>query len=213
MLQARGVSELSELRQTSLGAIILTGGGGRRLVRNKGCLRVGSVPIVERVVRALRPLTKWIVSVGDGLLPPGLELPVIPDEKPSEGPLQAICTGLRALDAELAIVVAWDMPFVSTRLLDGLVELAEGFDAVVPRLADRPEPLCAVYRRTCQLAMERAVAAGERAPKAVLDDLVVRWVEDEELAKYEKPRVLLMSVNTPEDLVEARQVVTKRARG
>jgi molybdopterin-guanine dinucleotide biosynthesis protein A len=82
------------------------------------------------------------------------------DERPDEGPMAGIATGLGAVKAEYALVVACDMPFVDPDLVEYLFERASGHDAAVPRPDEWFQTTQAVYRAepmvaACEDALER----------------------------------------------------------
>lgn len=196
----------------ALGVAILAGGKGQRLRPDKGCLLVQGTPIVTRVVAAARSLTDQVLIVGSAPLPPGLAVPVAPDEGTVCGPARGLWTALRTLKTTLVVLLAWDMPFVEPGLLRYLAGLAGGHDAVAPRVAGRPQPLCAVYSRSCLPALESLLACaasrGGRGPSltGLLERLRVRWVEEEELAPFGSLERLFFNINTPEDLARAQEL-------
>lgn len=189
------------------GAIILAGGQGRRLAKDKGLLPVGGMPIVERVVRAARAVVGDVVVVGESCLPRGLNVPVVADETPGGGPAHGLWVGLRALEQPVAALVAWDMPFVTAELLGYLVEALEtGQDnqAAVPRLGGRPQPLCAAYRKSCIQVLETMQRGVNVAMSDLLARIRVNWVDAQEFARFGDPEKLLFNVNTRQDLELAR---------
>jgi len=188
----------------SAGAIVLAGGRGSRLSRDKGCLLVGGAPIVARVVAAATAVCERVIVVGDAPLPEGLGVTAVADATPGGGPVQALGTGLRALGTPLCVLLAWDMPFVSAELLGHLVANADAFEAVVPRIGGRPQPLCAVYARACLPLIEALDEGRNVAMRDFVARLRVRWVEEDEVRPFGDPARLFLNVNTDEDLARAR---------
>jgi len=120
---------------------------------------------------------------------------VIPDLFPGEGPLGGIITALRDSSAEWNLIVACDMPEIDAPLLTRLIDLAgrSDTDVLLPLTAERrPEPLCAVYRRTCLDVLEKAFAGGTRKVTAALEAVRTLRLPMEEVAQFQ-------NVNTPED--------------
>ena len=107
------------------------------------------------------------------------------------------------------LVVAWDMPFVETGLLQALVTRAGGaeFSAVVPE-SHSPvgcEPFCALYRIAALPAIEAYLASGGGAAHSFLRELAgVSWLPIREVARFGDPARLFFSVNTAADLDRAR---------
>jgi molybdopterin-guanine dinucleotide biosynthesis protein A len=106
------------------------------------------------------------------------------------------------------LVVAWDMPFVSSPLLAALRALGEaGHDAAVAeREATRHvEPLCAWYAPACIAPIERALDAGQRRAIAFFDTVRVARMPAHEVAAFGSAERLFMNVNSPAELALAER--------
>jgi len=184
--------------------LILAGGESSRL--NDKCWQsVGGVPMITRVLQAVAPVTDQVLVVGGDQAPNGIQS--VPDEQPGTGPLAAIATGMRAAAADLYLVASCDIPFITTELLQYLVDAARGVDAVVPTVADRDQPLCAVYARGCLPAIGQALSSGRRRVDSFFADVQVRRIAEAELAQFGSPERLFFNVNTPHDLAQAQQMI------
>jgi molybdopterin-guanine dinucleotide biosynthesis protein A len=73
--------------------------------------------------------------------------------------LGGLHAALSATSAEWNVLVACDMPAVTSQLLEELLAAAEasGADALVPETAGGLEPLCAVYHARLLPAVEAAI--------------------------------------------------------
>jgi molybdopterin-guanine dinucleotide biosynthesis protein A len=149
-------------------AAILAGGQARRLDgQDKSALPIAGVPVLDRQLAALRRLTSRIVIVGG---PPDrydrVGIPVVPDLLPDIGPLGGLYTALRGA-SERIIVLACDLPFVTTPFLECLLRTGRDADATVPRTADGLHPLCASYAADAAPRIRRLIDEGVRlAPSA-----------------------------------------------
>jgi len=108
-----------------------------------------------------------------------------PDERPDYGPMAGIATGLGAVDAEYAFVVACDMPFVDPGFVEFLFGRASGHDAAVPRPDEWFQTTQAVYRAgpmaaACATALDR----GEGRIVEPLFDLDYVVVDREEILAH-----------------------------
>ena len=117
------------------------------------------------------------------------------------GPLAGIHAALVHSPAELNLMLAVDMPFVSTELLAFLLAAAEDNDAIitVPRAGKGLQPLCAVYRRGFSLAAEQALRAGKYKIDAAFSSVSIRVIEEGELAAAGFSEQSFFNVNTPQD--------------
>jgi molybdopterin-guanine dinucleotide biosynthesis protein A len=194
------------MERPHIAGLLLAGGRGRRLDRAKGWREVGGIPIVRRVLAALSAVTDEVVAVGDADLLGDSGVRCVADATPGAGPLAAILTGMRSLSAGRYVVVAWDMPFVTVDLLGHLIAACQDVDAVVPHVGGRDQPLCAVYAQSCRPAIEQTLAQGIARVGAFLELVAVTRLTEEALTGFGDPDRLFLNVNTPADLVRARQL-------
>lgn len=181
-----------------LGAV-LTGGASRRMGRTKALIDVDGRPMAGRVIAALEGAGCVTVTAigGDPRELAALDVAVIADDHPGEGPLGGIATALRSCgshpDADV-LVVACDLPFVGAGDLDRLVAAARtrpDVDALVARTSRR-EPGCVLWRPSSHAVVHSAFDGGERAVHRVLDVLRV--------ADVDLPERSLRNINAPGDL-------------
>jgi molybdopterin-guanine dinucleotide biosynthesis protein A len=191
---------MNQLQQVA-SAIVLAGGQSRRMGRDKALIDYRGRPIIAHVVDTLRALSDDIVAVSNR---PDLYSPfgarVVPDYEPPCGPLGGIAVGLQAALHPLAVVVACDMPFLDVTLLRWLIDLADGYDAVVPQTGAEFEPLHAVYRRECYSPMVQRIERGERRVISFFADVRLRPVPEPEWRALDPAGRSLVNLNTPDDL-------------
>jgi len=125
---------------------------------------------------------------------------VVADYDPPCGPLGGMAAGLRAMDSELAIVVACDMPFLDVTLLRWLIDQVEGYDAVVPKTGAEYEPLHAVYRRTCTNPIVQRLEQGDRRIISFFADVRVHAIEEAAWRVIDPAGRSMVNLNTPGDL-------------
>jgi molybdopterin-guanine dinucleotide biosynthesis protein A len=132
---------------------------------------------------------------------------VVPDIFPGCGPLAGIHAALVHSPAELNLMLAVDMPFVSPELLAFLFAVAEDEAnhaiITVPRTSKGFQPLCAVYRREFSMAAEQALRAGKYKIDAAFSGLSIRVIEEAELAAAGFSERSFFNVNTPQDRLAA----------
>lgn len=175
---------------------------------DKSLLPFAGVPLARLVSERFRPhVEEVILVVADPRPYEGFGTRVVTDVLPGRGPLGGLYTGLLASRADLNAVVACDMPFASPDLAARLADLAGGFDAVVPVVGGRWEPLHAVYAVSCLPAAE-ALLAGGGTPGLVdlLERLRVNLVALEEMDPAGRWATVFFNTNTPRDLEEARRL-------
>lgn len=191
----------------SITGVILAGGKNRRMGQAKALLKIDGQAIIKRVAGILKGITGEIMIISNDLeLYQPLGYPVVSDIHPGRGPLGGIYTGLVHSGARYILVAACDMPFLDASIALALLGRREGYDLIVPRIGGYPEPLFAVYGRTCLGPMEENLLAGRLKITDIFARLKVCYVEEEELAALPRVRESFFNVNTPEDLAVARKI-------
>ena len=170
---------------------VLAGGRSRRMGQDKGRLLWEGVPLVRHQWQRLEGLVPQSVVVGGEYR--DLGLPCVADDHPGEGPLGGILTALDHGGG--ALILAVDMPRVSTATLAALFRLPLA-DAVVPRHADgRIQPLAALYRATALPKLRAVFDRGTRRVVDALASLDVAW--------FDTPGEEFGAMNTPTQYEEA----------
>ena len=190
------------------GAVLL-GGESRRMGSDKARLRVGGVACATRVARALGEVcgTVWLVG---GARPEDAPGRPVPDPPGPRCALRGLVAALEASQAEHVLVVATDLPLVTPRFLRALAS-AQPADALVPRDAAGPHPLCARYRRAAALGPARARLAGQDLSlQGLLAALDTRWLEGDPLRDADPDGTALLNVNTPDDLRRVEALLAGR---
>ena len=207
-------------------SIVLAGGKSSRFGWNKVLETINDKSLVQLVVDRLATISREIILVTaredcptSPSLCPALKLtaqicPALPtirtveDIYPGKGPLGGIYTGLVVSSCLRAIVVGCDMPFVSVGLLSYMSQLNQSFDAVVPRIGDLTEPLCAVYSKNCLASIHSLLERNELGVRELFNMVRVRYVEEDEINRFDPEHLSFFNINTQADLDKARRLVS-----
>lgn len=195
---------------------MLAGGRSSRMGTDKAQLRLGGVSLLDHAMAAAQA-AGFAVSVSVAAdssqlaLPAERAIPVVPDTDPELGPLGGMVSALEALAGSTPRPVLFlpvDVPLLPAEFLSWLWRRALSTDAsaVVPRVAGREQPLCAVYMSTLADPLRRQIAGGERkvtralrhaAPEHNLDCFDVEAVAP--FMGWFRPQRWFTNVNTPEE--------------
>ncbi|WP_299058250.1 GNAT family N-acetyltransferase [uncultured Nocardioides sp.] len=183
---------------STLGAIVLTGGGARRLGGTpKAALRRGDVTLLDLALAAVSDADE-VVVVGDAV-PERPALRTVREDPPGGGPGAGILAGLDAVPGVNAVVVlAVDMPGVTRATLGRLREAAEGGDGAVLLGADR--------RRQLAMVLDAARLRDARPPGPAEGLPVHRLLAGLDLAEVEPEDDEGVDVDTPADLAAVRGI-------
>jgi molybdopterin-guanine dinucleotide biosynthesis protein A len=197
-------------------SIILAGGRSSRLGREKLAEVIAGKSLIERAISSLISLSQEIlIVISQKQARSSLSLYTYPEAKtvvdlyPAKGSLIGIYTGLVHSSNFLNVVVACDMPFLNLELLCYMVKIAPGFDVIIPRIDDQMEPLHAVYSKNCLRPMESLIKQDNLKVTAFFHSVKVRYVEKEELDRFDPERLSFFNINTEADLKRARMLAAR----
>jgi molybdopterin-guanine dinucleotide biosynthesis protein A len=197
-----------------LSCIVLAGGRGLRLGRNKALEQIDLQTLIQRSVSRLLFLdTEIIVVTGPHNTDLGLEnfsnVRMVIDAFPGRGPLVGIYTGLLNSRSDRNLVTACDMPFVNPDLLRYMAERAAGYDAVVPRVGQEVEPLHAIYGKNCLPQVKYLLDEGTYSVTELFRRVRVRYVEAEEINRFDPEHRSFFNINNEDDLSLAWEAVNR----
>ena len=183
---------------------VLAGGRSRRMGRDKATLRVAGEPMLTRQVRLLQEAGANEVLISHHPDRPLADLGYLPNTRwvldpPGEiGPLGGLGEVLRTAKFGRVLVVAIDLPALTTGFLRNLLASSTMEIGAVCRSGTGWEPLVAVYPRRALVAIDTAIASNEWACQAV----VQRGLTEGWLAEFHpQPEALaeLTNWNYPDD--------------
>ena len=195
-------------------AAIIAGGQAKRLGRlDKWALNVGGQRIIDRQLAVLGGVAEHILVVSsDPHRFRSLGLRACADLIPGAGPLSGVYTALVRAPTEHTVVVACDLPFLTTSFLRHLVTRVGRTDAAVPRTAAGPQPLCAVYARSCIGPIRSRLERGAFQVSALEQAIRVTHIDAPEIAPFDPHDTLFLNVNTPGDHRRARALTDEAPR-
>jgi molybdenum cofactor guanylyltransferase len=199
-----------------ISSIILAGGKSTRLGHDKVLETVGNTSLLEQVISRIDPLSKEIIIVTANertfaQLASRPKIKVVSDIIPGQGSLGGIYTGLVKSDSFYNLVVATDMPFVNTSLLKYMIGICEGFDFVLPRVNGLFEPLHAIYSKNCIVPIESILNKGSKVIVELFNYVKVKYIEAEEVDKFDPQHLSFFNINTKEELELAKKIAAGAA--
>lgn len=194
-----------------ISSVILAGGKSLRLGHDKITEKVGNVTLLEKVISRIDSLSKDIVIVtaeerSFKEFADNKKIKTLADIFPGRGSLGGIYTGLKKSETFYNLVIAADMPFLNGELLAYMTEVAEGFDFVIPKIGTFFEPLHAIYSKNCVTPIETMIRKTRRVIIELFDFVKVRYVEAEEIDRFDPEHLSFFNINTVEDLELARKI-------
>ena len=179
--------------------------------RPKAGLDFGGVPLLTRIVSELKRRFDEIVIVAAPASAgqPRIQVAgvkMVHDEAAFEGPLDALRRGLDALGHQVAFACSCDLPLLNADVAAALVAMIADFDAVIPEVGGKLQPLHAVYRKQCARKIESLAVGGEKRLTAIAAAVNARKVDEDEVRKIDPQLLSFFNVNTPEDYRRALEI-------
>jgi molybdopterin-guanine dinucleotide biosynthesis protein A len=183
-----------------------------RLGRIKALEIINRQSLIERTVDCLSSLGHSVLVVTsqeqfDVIAASRLKGKVMVDLYPGKGALGGIYTGLASADSCYSLVVGCDMPFLNRNLLRYLIDLAPGFDAVIPRIDGMYEPLHAVYSRSCLASISELMEQDSLGISQLFGLVNTRYVDKDEIARFDPQFLSFFNINTLNDLRKAKEII------
>lgn len=198
----------------SFSVIILAGGFGRRLGRDKATTEAGGRPLLHWSALAAAQVTDDIVVARrpDQQFPPldGVDWRETVDHRHDRGPLAGLEAALPLIRHDLAVAVACDMPFLQPGLLRAVAAACEEAAIAMPRIDGVAQPLLAAYRASIVPQATRLLDEGDGRIRALLPLVEHRILDVEELRVHDPKLQSFTNVNQPEDLGAVEQALTQR---
>ena len=195
----------------SFSVIILAGGFGRRLGRDKATTEAGGRPLLHWSVRAASEVSDDIVVAKR----PDQQFPALGsvvwseavDHRRDRGPLAGLEAALPLIKHDLAVAVACDMPFLRPELLSAVAASCIAVEIAMPRIDGFAQPLLAAYRPSIVPQATRLLDEGDGRIRALLPLVGHRLLEVDELRVHDPELESFTNVNRPEDLDAVEQTL------
>ena len=149
-------------------ALVVAGGAARRMGGvDKVSVPVDGVTLLDRALMAVAN-AEHVVCVGP-TRPTAIPVAWVHERPEGGGPAAAVAAGLHALEAPIVAVVAGDMPFVTSSVVESLIAACVDRDAAVG-VDDQGQwqPLLAGYRTAALRSVLADDPAGESLLRRVL---------------------------------------------
>ena len=167
--------------------------------RDKAFLEFEGEPLWRRQLGTLSRLSPVQLMLSGSPRTEWSDFEIVADAIPEAGPLAGVAAALQKCAMPLLVVLAVDLPRMTTDFLRSLLALCHDGQGAVPRAADGFEPLAAVYPAGCACLAAAALRSGDFS----MQDFIRLAIEqgllvEREISEEETP--LFANLNTPADL-------------
>lgn len=190
-------------------AIILAGGGSRRMPVDKTLMRVEGRPVIEGQLEILTSVFSRVLIVTNRSRLRKLDhynagrVNVVLEPVRDKGPLGGILSGLLLSGTDANFVTACDMPFINEGVIRHIMDRLDGSDAAVPFVNGFHEPLHAAYCRSCIGPIRERLGEGHMKVTSFFPRIRLAQVHEEELSRFDPCGRYTVNINTPAEMESA----------
>ena len=195
-----------------LTAFILAGGKSSRMGADKAFVTLDDRTLLSRALELAHALTADVRIVGDPAKFARFA-PVVADVFPGCGPLGGIHAALRASQTDLNLILAVDVPFVSTELLQYLIRRARTTAAATVTVVRAVEAGSLYVPSTAENSptqQRKALAAGRYKIDPLFATQRTLVITEDELRSAGFSPNMFRNLNTQEELAEANAEVASQ---
>ena len=87
-----------------------------------------------------------------------------------------------------------------------MIKVADGYDFVLPRVNKWYEPLHAIYSKNCVDPIKSILEEGKKVIVELFKYVKVKFIEAEEIDRFDPKHLSFFNINTREDLEKAKKI-------
>ncbi len=192
------------MKQISVTSVILVGGKGKRLGKDKVFLSLKNKLVIQRTYSILETVFEGVpLFIGRKVFP--LPHKTIPDVVKDIGPKGGLLTAFLNTSTDFVFITACDMPFINRDLLTYMYNsLKEESEIYIPLMKNGfIEPLFAFYKRSLLQELKKEVKYKNYKMRTLLKGKRVQYLTEKEIEQFDRELVTFFNINTKADLEKA----------
>ncbi|MEK6615419.1 MAG: molybdenum cofactor guanylyltransferase [Bacteroidota bacterium] len=190
------------MNKEKITGVILAGGKNSRMGSDKGMLTVDGKKIIERILDAMKPVVDEIIIISNEKNYDYLGYKVYNDIIKECGPMGGIHAALSFSATEKNLIVACDMPFITSSVLKQIINNSTDCGIAVPEFLGEAQPLCGVYSKSCLSKFVKLLKKGNWKMKDAFNYFKVNNIR---FTKDELPENHFLNLNTPVEYQTIKQ--------
>ena len=174
-------------------AVILAGGKSTRMKQDKALVKINKKTLLQHQIELLKPIfSKILISANINY---NYNYPIINDTHTNIGPIGGIYSILQKTSTSKAFIIAVDMPFITSKIINTLIDNSKNYDITTPIINGKLEPTCAIYTQNCISKIEQQITSKNYKLLDLIDKCNTNYI------KFETDNLKhFKNLNTPNDL-------------
>jgi molybdenum cofactor guanylyltransferase len=186
-----------------ISAALMAGGKSTRMGRDKCLIQINGIPLWQRQLDLLLAVSPEVFVVAPDRpdwLPDKVRW--IPDAVRDKGPIGGLVAVLAEAADNQVLVLAVDMPTMSSAFLKKLADMAVQGSGIVPQIGEGYEPLCAIYpREALAIVKDQLFAKRDYSLQALIRLLIQRGLM-QNFCVSDSEAGLFRNLNFPSDNID-----------
>lgn len=190
--------------------VILAGGQSKRMGRDKAFIPFKNKTFLRNILETLDSICqKFIIVVNKDFSLYKKEVENIQSEvifvkdiDPYLGPLNGVVSAISCVETDTVFIGTCDTPILNLNLLKNLYKEINSFEAVIPEIDGKYQPLNTFYKKEALKKAEKLYKSGNKSLMSLVDSLKIKRINKEYIQKYDKDIFTYKSINTPESYAE-----------
>ncbi|PFJ19478.1 molybdenum cofactor guanylyltransferase [Bacillus cereus] len=194
--------------------IVLAGGMSSRFGEPKALASWRGNTFIEHIVKVMESALQEIVVISHSDIKEQVEqfvqVPVIEDipHYKGNGPLAGIVSGMEYIESDWYVIMPCDAPNVSKEWFTILLEqTSDEYDAVVPIINGRKQPLLAAYHNCVKEKIYTLLQEEKRSMGQLLSQCNVKYIAEEDIQANAD---WFINVNTKEEYVQVQKDLSNK---
>lgn len=165
---------------------------------DKALLEIDGVTLLEKAVKLCSCISQDILISSNNPAHAIEPYSVVPDVINNCGPIGGIYSCLERSKTDWNFVISVDSPFVLAEFVEFLFSKVGNYDAVVPVVNNKKEPLIAWYHKNSLFEIEKMLDSGNYKMHDLIKTIKTNFVDVQNW--IEKYPLIFQNINRPEDL-------------
>jgi len=172
--------------------IILSGGKSSRMGSDKALLKLNNSTFVETIITTIQPFVDELIIISDNPEHDKFNIRREEDFIKDSGPLAGLLTGLNHAKHENILALSCDIPLISEKVIETLINQADDDYEVNQIESDgKTMPLIALYKKSCRYPIFRFLQNDERRLRVAVNSFKVKTIK-----LNSKDKNLVENINT-----------------
>ena len=186
-------------------AIILAGGKSSRMGQDKASMILGGKTLIQHIIDNLSSVFDEIFISGNHSNYP-ISKGIIKDVTTQKGPMGGIRSALEFCQEDI-FVCSCDMPFVSSDLIENILQKKVEYRINVVRFGEKIYPVLGIYPFSILNDLKKTIENGNLRMTSFLEQQNAHYIDLEDIFDHQ-----LLTINTPENFKTAEKIIKSRLK-